>query len=66
MNTGFIFDETQSDHVVISGIPVTITDKDYIKFVLKFKQFNIKKKSDVESCLRAWYEIYIQALRLYS
>ncbi|HBS53456.1 MAG TPA: DNA mismatch repair protein MutL, partial [Flavobacterium sp.] len=28
MNTGFIFDETQSDHVVISGIPVTITESE--------------------------------------
>ncbi len=26
-----------------TGFPVTITDKDYIKFVLKFKQLNIKK-----------------------
>ena len=28
MNTGFVFDETQSDHVVISGIPVTITESE--------------------------------------
>lgn len=28
MNTGFVFDETQSDHVVVSGIPVTITESE--------------------------------------
>jgi DNA mismatch repair protein MutL len=28
MNTGFVFDETQTDHVVISGIPVTITESE--------------------------------------
>ena len=27
-------------------------------------QFYIKKKSDVEVCLRSWYEFYIKALRL--
>ena len=29
-------------------------------------QFYIKKKSDVEQCLRGWYDNYIQALRLSS
>ena len=28
MNTGFVFDETQTDHVVISGIPVSITESE--------------------------------------
>ena len=28
MNTGFVFDETQPDHVVISGIPVSITESE--------------------------------------
>jgi DNA mismatch repair protein MutL len=28
MNTGFVFDETHPDHVVISGIPVTITESE--------------------------------------
>ena len=28
MNTGFVFDETQPDQVVISGIPVTITESE--------------------------------------
>ena len=28
MNTGFVFDESQPDHVVISGIPVTITESE--------------------------------------
>jgi DNA mismatch repair protein MutL len=28
MNTGFVFEETQKDHVVISGIPVNITESE--------------------------------------
>ena len=28
MNTGFVFEETQEDHVVISGIPVNITESE--------------------------------------
>jgi DNA mismatch repair protein MutL len=28
MNTGFVFEETQADHIVISGIPVNITESE--------------------------------------
>jgi DNA mismatch repair protein MutL len=28
INTGFVFEETQKDHVVISGIPVNITESE--------------------------------------
>lgn len=28
MNTGFVFEETQKDHVVISGIPVNVTESE--------------------------------------
>jgi DNA mismatch repair protein MutL len=28
MNTGFVFEETQREHVVISGIPVNITESE--------------------------------------
>jgi DNA mismatch repair protein MutL len=28
MNTGFVFEETQEDHVVISGIPINITESE--------------------------------------
>lgn len=34
MNTGFVFEENNTDHIVISGIPVNITESE-VSLVLK-------------------------------
>ena len=51
------------------AMPSLVHGNTYVFGIIEAKsrlliQFYIKKKSDVESCLRAWYERYIQALRL--
>ena len=51
------------------AMPSLVHGNTYVFGIIEAKsrlliQFYIKKKSDIESCLRAWYERYIQALRL--
>jgi DNA mismatch repair protein MutL len=48
MNTGFVFEETQKDHVVISGIPINITESEVslvLEQLLSDLQYGIPESS---------------------
>jgi DNA mismatch repair protein MutL len=45
MNTGFVFEENNTDHIVISGIPVNVTERSFIGFRTIIKRFGTEFQS---------------------